>query len=462
MTGIQHTRPALEAEMNLLHELQATGQLHVQTPVRNTSGEWVTAWLDEAGEEICSTVLEWIEGRDIKQGERLTTAQIHDLGVQLQTLHQYGRRPEEAPKPQVGSQKSESGLQVNDHEQHADKAIIPEIYTDSPALDPTGVRPAYGSIKENLVMLEQLEEGVRRGIFTPEDFDLIRETFENINRQLETYPHTAETWGVIHADITRGNLLVTNQGISMIDFCLYGYGYYLFDAGGAALIFNREERDAFLSGYTEQTGPLAKRDIRRKSCYVVGIYALFQIILVIGMSLDAQEVVFIRQVMNLPESQYGALMSITGIGYLAGSMLVWLFAKHLPIRHMMGGGVLLVALGYFLFARSFSFELAAFAFILLGLCSALANTGLVTFYQNNIPVDLMGRMSSILGLVLSVLQVVSILVAGVVAEQLSLRMVYTVVSGVMVLAALGLWMTSMFPSRSRYYDEPAKPKAVVG
>jgi predicted MFS family arabinose efflux permease len=200
----------------------------------------------------------------------------------------------------------------------------------------------------------------------------------------------------------------------------------------------------------------------RKSGYVVGIYALFQIILVVGMSLDAQEVVFIRQVMNLPESQYGALMSITGIGYLAGSMLVWMFAKHLPIRHMMGGGVLLVALGYFLFARSFSFELAAVAFILLGLCSAMANTGLVTFYQNNIPVDLMGRMSSVLGLVLSMLQVASILIAGVIAEQLSLRMVYTVVSGVMLLAALGLWVTSMFPSRSRYYDEPAKPKAMVG
>ncbi|MFJ2047051.1 MFS transporter [Paenibacillus taichungensis] len=200
----------------------------------------------------------------------------------------------------------------------------------------------------------------------------------------------------------------------------------------------------------------------RKSGYVVGIYALFQIILVVGMSLDAQEVVFIRQVMNLPESQYGALMSITGIGYLAGSMLVWMFAKHLPIRHMMGGGVLLVALGYFLFSRSFSFELAAVAFILLGLCSALANTGLVTFYQNNIPVDLMGRMSSVLGLVLSMLQVASILIAGVVAEQLSLRMEYTVVSGVMLLAALGLWVTSMLPSRSRYYDEPSKPKAMVG
>lgn len=51
MTGIQHTRPALEAEMNLLHELRATSPLRVQTPVRNTSEEWVSVLLDETGEE---------------------------------------------------------------------------------------------------------------------------------------------------------------------------------------------------------------------------------------------------------------------------------------------------------------------------------------------------------------------------------------------------------------------------
>ena len=96
-------------------------------------------------------------------------------------------------------------------------------------------------------------------------------------------------------------------------------------------------------GRTRLTPRLIAQDWRavmlfsRQAGYVVGIYALFQIILVIGMSLDAQEVVFIRQVMNLSESQYGALMSVTGAGYMAGSLLVWLFAKHLPIRHMMGG-----------------------------------------------------------------------------------------------------------------------------
>lgn len=55
---------------------------------------------------------------------------------------------------------------------------------------------------------------------------------------------------------------MTEQGISMIDFCLYGYGYYLFDAAGAALIFNGKERDIFLSGYTKQTAPLTEQEIR--------------------------------------------------------------------------------------------------------------------------------------------------------------------------------------------------------
>lgn len=239
MTGIQHTLPALEAEMNLLHELNATTALRVQHPVRNVSGDWVTVWKSEAGKEICCTVLEWIEGRDIQQGERLTTEQIYDLGAQLQMLHQYGREQNQ--------------------------------------IDRTKVRLTYGNSHENLVMLGQLEEGVRLGIFTTEDFDLLRETFENINEQLETYPHQAGTWGIIHGDITRNNLLITEQGISMIDFCLHGYGYYLFDAGGAALMFNREERDIFLSGYTQQIAPLTDRDIRLMEgfmlIFTLGYYA---------------------------------------------------------------------------------------------------------------------------------------------------------------------------------------------
>ncbi len=265
MSGIQHTLPALEAEMDLLYELNATTALRVQHPVRNVSGEWVTVWRSEEGKEICCTVLEWIEGRDIQQGERLTTEQIYDLGVQLQTLHQLGRVIETSEEAR-GTDES-AGMSSGVHQGDSGQRQTAQM----------AVRPAYGSIQENNVMLEQLKEGVRLGIFTTEDFDLLRETFENINEQLATYPQHAETWGVIHGDITRNNLLITDQGISMIDFCLYGYGYYLFDAGGAALMFNREEREQFLSGYTKQSAPLTDRDIRLMEgfmlIFTLGYYA---------------------------------------------------------------------------------------------------------------------------------------------------------------------------------------------
>lgn len=267
MTGIQHTPPALEAEMNLLHELNATTALRVQHPVRNVSGEWVTVWISEEGKEICCTVLKWIEGRDIQQGERLTTEQIYDLGAQLQMLHQYGR-VQETPEATKGTVEGRGVVDSNDHQRTG---------REMSQTDRTKIRPAYGNIHENLVMLGQLEEGVRLGIFTTEDFDLLRETFENINEQLATYPQHGETWGIIHGDITRNNLLITDQGISMIDFCLHGYGYYLFDAGGAALMFNREERDIFLSGYTKQIAPLTDRDIRLMEgfmlIFTLGYYA---------------------------------------------------------------------------------------------------------------------------------------------------------------------------------------------
>lgn len=62
-------------------------------------------------------------------------------------------------------------------------------------------------------------------------------------------------------------------------------------------------------------------------------------------------------------------------------------------------------------------------------------------------------MSSVLGLMLSALQVISILVMGVVAEVISLRTVYTVVSAVLMLGALLLWLTSWLPSRQSYYKD---------
>lgn len=90
----------------------------------------------------------------------------------------------------------------------------------------------------------------------------------------------------------------------------------------------------------------------RIAFYVMFIYGFYHLILLLGMALDSQEVVFIRQTLDLSEMEYGLIVSLTGAGSVAGAFVNSLLAKWLPLKHMMGGGMLLVSLGYLIFSVS--------------------------------------------------------------------------------------------------------------
>ncbi len=60
-----------------------------------------------------------------------------------------------------------------------------------------------------------------------EGVEVIRAVGARIRR---TLPPTGSDWGLIHADLHRENLIVTNGGtIAVIDFDDCGYGYYMLD-----------------------------------------------------------------------------------------------------------------------------------------------------------------------------------------------------------------------------------------
>jgi Ser/Thr protein kinase RdoA (MazF antagonist) len=88
---------------------------------------------------------------------------------------------------------------------------------------------------------------------------------------------TTSTWGIIHADINKGNLLVTEHGLALIDFCLFGFGYYLYDVPGCVLSLKADERDHFIAGYTSKTAPFSVQDMRRIEGFmllsILGYYA---------------------------------------------------------------------------------------------------------------------------------------------------------------------------------------------
>ncbi|WP_404407008.1 MFS transporter [Jeotgalibacillus malaysiensis] len=162
-------------------------------------------------------------------------------------------------------------------------------------------------------------------------------------------------------------------------------------------------------------------DFVKQSSYVAIVYIGFIAILLFTFAMDAQEVVFAREVVGLSELEYSLLISITGIGSIAGALVLSVLSEKISIRMMTTTGLLLMSAGYVIYAFSWSFASIAAGFILLGFFNSFLNTGMSTFYQNNVPVDIMGRVTSVFELGQSAFQVLFVLLLGAAADLFSLR-----------------------------------------
>ncbi len=133
--------------------------------------------------------------------------------------------------------------------------------------------------------------------------------------------------------------------------------------------------------------------------FITLIYLLFGIFVVMQTAIDSLEVAFSKEVVGLTDYQYGVLVSIAGAGILIGAGVNVVMVSKLSIPFLMGIGSIMVSVGYILFAFSNTFLMASAGFFVLAFFNAFANTGYQTFYQNNIPVEQMGRIRSLYGLV---------------------------------------------------------------
>ncbi|WP_232698727.1 MFS transporter [Brevibacillus daliensis] len=191
----------------------------------------------------------------------------------------------------------------------------------------------------------------------------------------------------------------------------------------------------------------------KMNLYVMLVYSIFEFVMLFTLALDAQEVVFIQQVLQLSETDYGLLMSITGIGSLAGSMLNTAIVKRTPLHYLIGVGTLFVALGYLIYAFSFSFLSVVVGFVLLAFAGSFANTGMITFFQNNVPTEQMGRISSLFGFFLSVLQIMITVLVGLIGYMVPIRSIIIVGALLMFAASLLLFVLVMLPTKKRYFQE---------
>ncbi|VDG97106.1 enterobactin exporter EntS [Lysinibacillus sphaericus] len=170
--------------------------------------------------------------------------------------------------------------------------------------------------------------------------------------------------------------------------------------------------------------------------YVSAIYLGFTIIMIFSFTMDTQEVVFTQRVIGLSEIDYSLLVSITGIGSVLSAILLSIFATKFSLRYMISIGLIMMTIGYVIYAFSWSFLSIVIGFLILGFFNVFLNAGIMTFYQNNVPVAVMGRVTSIYQLIQSVVQVVFILGIGVLGDVLSLRVVIASLAIAMLLISV--------------------------
>lgn len=198
------------------------------------------------------------------------------------------------------------------------------------------------------------------------------------------------------------------------------------------------------------------KEFAMKAKFFILVYLLFQTAMLIGFALDSQEVTFIKRHLELSDQDYGLIVSITGVGSIIGSLISAMVAKKVSLKLYLGAGMLLTSIGYVFFYSSYNFLTATLAFVFLGFFLAFANSGYATFFQNSVPVEIMGRFGSIADMFQGFIQIGFTLILGFFAEWFTLQFVCLVLSVIGAIVALVLFVTVMIPSKAGYFVEDKK------
>ncbi|TSB47940.1 MFS transporter [Alkalicoccobacillus porphyridii] len=220
------------------------------------------------------------------------------------------------------------------------------------------------------------------------------------------------------------------------------------------LLPNVDQRDEEAI-YTRITFAVIKEDWKmvlaygRKHTHVTWVYLLFGGFGVFLAGIDSIEAAFATSVLLFSESTYGFLVGIAGLGMVAGSLLNAWFAKVLKINILIGLGAMITPIGYLIFAFSTSFTIASIGFFTMTFAITFAHVGFLTFYQNHVPVSIMGRFTNLIGMVEAGCAIVMVALINIFAEWIAIRPIYILSSTVFLLLGFYIYRVVMNKEKER-------------
>ncbi|MDJ0332701.1 MFS transporter [Planococcus sp. S3-L1] len=187
--------------------------------------------------------------------------------------------------------------------------------------------------------------------------------------------------------------------------------------------------------------------------FILKVYLLFVGMTIFMTALDSLEAAFAKEVIGMSDTNYGFLLSIFGTGIILGSLINTIFSKQLAVNLLIGAGSVFTAVGYIALYSSHGFISAATGTFMIGFAITFANTGYLTFYQNNVPVKMMGRFSSLFSIVEAFFIIVLTVIIGLTAELTSIRPVGLIGSLTFLLLGISAFKIVMTKKRKVHFKE---------
>ncbi|MWV42467.1 MFS transporter [Paenibacillus sp. HJL G12] len=189
----------------------------------------------------------------------------------------------------------------------------------------------------------------------------------------------------------------------------------------------------------------------KTSAFFTSIFILIQVTMLIGFSIDSQEATYIRMHLQLSEKDYGNLLSLTGVGSLAGSFIATLLAKRVSYRMFIGAGITMTTVCYLWFYLSSGILSATAAFMVLGFSMSFGSSGYATFFQRHVPAAIMGRFGSLSDMTQSIITIVLTLAVGVLSDMFSVQWVCSIAAGIGIIVCAILVVKSFSAAGTRFF-----------
>src|SRR5205085_9548406 len=134
--------------------------------------------------------------------------------------------------------------------------------------------------------------------------------------------------------------------------------------------------------------------------------------------------IYVRDVLHSTSAMFGVLNTLIGVGMIVGTQFLTRFARHIPQQNLVVYGLGGMGIAVLVTAVFGTMGSTAAGMLGLGLCASAIFITATTLIQHETPHELLGRVMSCLMSLVSRSEVISMFVAGPVAEKIGIPNLY--------------------------------------